>query len=272
MRLLATLALFACTANPASRQLPPPGDLDLTVSPSIAMPGDTITITVADAVAGETLYVGYASGDPSEDAFCPAGLGGLCLDLVPRVDVLFTTTPADSDPIVNVLTLPNRVPLGTYSLQAATPYGSATAADLSEAVTLTVTDTCDTWYADLDGDGYGDPDAPVTACVQPDFYVADDTDCDDNNADARPNQNSWFDTPRDDGSYDYNCDGTDTQRWTDIATCSATGAIGTLIFCDGDDGWDNRVPDCGGSRDWESNCDGGTTCSVDTSTRVQDCR
>jgi hypothetical protein len=36
-----------------------------------------------------------------------------------------------------------------------------------------------TWYADVDDDGYGDPDASILACFQPWFYVDNTEDCND---------------------------------------------------------------------------------------------
>jgi hypothetical protein len=42
------------------------------------------------------------------------------------------------------------------------------------------------WYHDSDGDTYGDPLDTLSACEQPPEYVADNTDCDDSNADTYP--------------------------------------------------------------------------------------
>ena len=43
-----------------------------------------------------------------------------------------------------------------------------------------------TFYADTDGDGYGDATNPTLACSAPAGYVADNTDCDDSDANVNP--------------------------------------------------------------------------------------
>jgi len=60
-----------------------------------------------------------------------------------------------------------------------------------------------TWYADGDGDGYGDASQATVACEAPAGHVAESGDCDDGDSDFYPN------APEDDCTdpNDYNCDG-----------------------------------------------------------------
>jgi len=57
------------------------------------------------------------------------------------------------------------------------------------------------WFADLDGDGYGDPWGLQWDCVAPSGYVADSTDCDDQDAAIKPGASEVCD------EVDNDCDG-----------------------------------------------------------------
>ncbi len=59
-----------------------------------------------------------------------------------------------------------------------------------------------TWYADVDGDGFGDPDVELKACRQPADSTVDHTDCDDAHEEAFPEAPEVCD------DLDNNCDGT----------------------------------------------------------------
>ncbi len=58
-----------------------------------------------------------------------------------------------------------------------------------------------TWYADADGDGFGDAGSPVEACDQPPGAVPSATDCDDGDASVYPSATEVCD------GLDQNCDG-----------------------------------------------------------------
>ena len=58
------------------------------------------------------------------------------------------------------------------------------------------------WYADTDGDSYGDASVPETACDAPADYVVDASDCDDGRALTHPGATEYCNSTDDD------CDGT----------------------------------------------------------------
>ena len=61
-----------------------------------------------------------------------------------------------------------------------------------------------TWYQDLDSDGYGNPEVTEISCYQPEGYVSDNTDCNDQNVKIYPGAEEVVG----DG-IDANCDGSD---------------------------------------------------------------
>ena len=82
----------------------------------------------------------------------------------------------------------------------------------------------DLFYADADGDGYGDPAVAVEACSQGDDYVPNDGDCDDDDPTAYPGAAEDCDGADDD------CDGETDED------------VGTLYFEDADgDGYGSQV-------------------------------
>ena len=77
-----------------------------------------------------------------------------------------------------------------------------------------------TWYADLDGDGYGDADSSQESCSQPTNYVLDASDCNDSNNEVSPAESEICNNGKDD-----NCDGQEDEF----------GAInGSMFYADGD--------------------------------------
>ncbi len=57
------------------------------------------------------------------------------------------------------------------------------------------------WYADYDSDGYGDPENQTLACEAPPAYVADDSDCNDDDPEIHPGADEPWD------GVDNDCDG-----------------------------------------------------------------
>ncbi|HEX5657539.1 MAG TPA: hypothetical protein VFX59_10110 [Polyangiales bacterium] len=145
------------------------------------------------------------------------------------------------------------------------------------------------YFRDLDGDGYGDPEAKVTSCTQPAGYVLNGDDCYDDNERAHPAATGQFLQDRGDGSFDYDCDGVATKLRTTIAVCP------DLLVCNGlkcelpvlealvaaaeNGGWSQQsVPACGQdgswglSVSWLPGLTKGLCVSLEGVTRTQTCR
>jgi hypothetical protein len=126
------------------------------------------------------------------------------------------------------------------------------------------------WYADVDGDGFGDPDAGAISCVGPAGTVPDDSDCDDGDPSVNPDGVEVC------GGLDEDCDGSIDEPdaegaplwYTDgdgdgfgdpaaaTAACSApAGTVDNALDCD--DALDSVSPAasevCGGG---DEDCDG----------------
>ncbi|MEE2751565.1 MAG: MopE-related protein, partial [Myxococcota bacterium] len=84
----------------------------------------------------------------------------------------------------------------------------------------------DSWYADLDGDSYGDDDSEVTACADPGGVVPDGGDCDDSDPAISPGAAETCDA----ANVDEDCDG----QADDSDPEGASGGTGWFPDSDGD--------------------------------------
>jgi len=117
-------------------------------------------------------------------------------------------------------------------------------------------------YSNTDADADGYP-APTGKICQATAGNADD--CYDNNANAHPEQTTYYISNRGDGSWDYNCDGFETKspRLNCLSTLSTTSPRCTSIMPTGHPGFQTSIPDCGGgsSPTWVCMSSGSSGCS-----------
>jgi len=106
-----------------------------------------------------------------------------------------------------------------------------------------------TWYhADADSDGWGDDLDKKCLCAADSVYkVLTGGDCYDDNWLAKPYQQGWYKTHRGDGSFDYNCDGSQTPFWPDVSGCSYSCPMVSI-------GWLYFIPPCGSKAALCTNC------------------
>jgi len=91
-----------------------------------------------------------------------------------------------------------------------------------------------TWYADSDGDGFGDLASPITACARPSGTVSNTADCDDADAGVNPDASESCD------AVDEDCDGVVDNKDDDgdghvDAACTDTDGAAPADDCDDSD-------------------------------------
>ncbi|MFM7730094.1 MAG: MopE-related protein, partial [Flavobacteriales bacterium] len=91
-----------------------------------------------------------------------------------------------------------------------------------------------TFYQDADGDGYGNAAVTTQACSAPTGYVSNNTDCNDSNANVRPNATESCTTSVDDncnGQINENCCTVSASATTTSSSCvaSANGSVNLTV-------------------------------------------
>jgi hypothetical protein len=110
----------------------------------------------------------------------------------------------------------------------------------------------ETWYADVDADGYGDPSSTAASCSQPSGYEADASDCDDSDADVNPGETEVC------NGVDDDCDGdTDEELIGSGEDCPGESCLDVLEE-GSPTGSDDYWIDPDGAGAYEEYCDYGT--------------
>lgn len=133
-----------------------------------------------------------------------------------------------------------------------------------------------TLYIDRDGDGWGDSATAAAVCdpAAPGF-VEQGGDCDDADSAAFPEQDRFLSEARANGSYDYNCDGVETQQYPELGRCSVhpyCRDFGDLEL-DFRVGFIESVPNCGRTGQFLITClPGDRVCNPELQVQRHGCR
>ena len=200
MHLLTTLAFLACTVTP-----PKTADTAAIDDPAADTDGDGWTVAEGDCDDSN------ADVAPGAVEVCD-GIDQDC-DAAIDEDVIQTWyADADGDGYGDPAAAREACerPQGTAQVATDCDDADASAYPGAEETCDGVDQNCDgevdedllgTWWADLDGDGFGDPAGRVTGCEQPEGTTDNDLDCDDARAEAAPDREEICD------ELDNDCDG-----------------------------------------------------------------
>jgi subtilisin-like proprotein convertase family protein len=155
-------------------------------------------------------------------------------------------------------------PNGVWTLIVADEYEDA---GVLEGWSLGFPTVPETFYADADGDGFGNSSTGVQACVAPGGYVNNALDCDDNNAQVHPGATEVC------NDVDDNCDGQADEGLGTLWYADADGdgfghAASSVLACVAPGGYVSNAGDCDDNNaqvypgatevcnDVDDNCDG----------------
>ena len=117
--------------------------------------------------------------------------------------------------------------------------------DVDDNCNGTVDEGTLTWYRDADSDRFGNPTSTTRACIQPNGYVSNNTDCDDGRANVNPGATEVCD------DLDNNCNTTVDEglrlRRNRDADGDTYGTTTTALVCPQWTGWADREGDCNDS-------------------------
>src|SRR6185295_2743344 len=100
-----------------------------------------------------------------------------------------------------------------------------------------------TFYADADGDTYGDASSTTLACTQPSGYVSDNTDCDDSHAAVNPGATEVCNGVDDDCDASVD-EGVQTTFYADADGDTYGDASSTTLACTVPSGYVSDNTDC----------------------------
>ncbi len=165
--------------------------------------GGTTTVTVTITTPGSGTGAGFnlrATGgtfsNPGPGAFILSG------------QVTHSAAKAEDPNGLVTFTATWRAPAvpGTYTFTAwgnsVNRNGQTTGDRAASATTQVTVCSAQTFYADADGDGFGDPSSAILACAAPAGFVSNSDDCDDTTADRAPGAMELC------NGLDDDCDGT----------------------------------------------------------------